>query len=476
MNVAALILALSVFLLGETALALGFEQDCELRGGKTIPLLHLCQCKVSRTVIDLNTSELCLEKLLPFAKAKMEQAEDDCKICNGEQIPPKDEVSEKRLCTEPGWYLCDKARNRYARQLREARADFESKVKEAKGSREALSKTIYTEPRKRIAAALFERAKKAITAVLERRLANAKALGIGYSQSTLKTMLARVKAVQLRVAPHKESEQPEFNAHARYYDLDGKLTDIVHIEGLVLLADRNPQALFRTLLHELGHFTDPTEHEMKEYPFRDETACLQRKDSARAKLADPSCFEKLATAVKDSDAETAEKFDAIAERYRENPYAIPAQPETTDRFDLEHGTCQRSQISEAFADWIAAESYFDYARANGLPTDSNTGIVVKPDGKRMIDLNARGALLEPLLDLVSNQCEGYFEAAVASKNHDQHPASHHRVDGILLAHPYAKQLLGCSGPYLSEVRSPFQLSLDSGRAHCGDALYVPNAK
>lgn len=281
----------------------------------------------------------------------------------------------------------------------------------------AVYQLLYTPERKAKARDLFERAR---TLALE--ILSAKAAPGSEHLAPLQASLAQAR---LAMEPADFEAQPaellQFNAHT-FADRT------IFIDGLILLADQNPDALFQVIAHEMGHVVGPTYLFLKSlkfnrapvfpkydgsYPFDDGLRCVARKVTQ----PDLGCLYEQAEEMGRTAAfrDFAAGYALAADRLKENPYV------SIGLFSVGK-KCQIGQNEEAFADFFSSEL---------LARSLAGGTLSAAELDRRIE------------NSLAFFCEGTWrEEFQAPALTAPYPAMAARIDQILLSNDRLRDLLG----------------------------------
>jgi hypothetical protein len=354
---------------------------------------------------------------------------------------------------------------------------------------QVLSKKLFTKERKDEAKIIFKKAKKAILKILNQRLTSLESMNLEESRSSLEKMIEKIKEVEIffgRYGSDNRGNKITYNASAmklvheskrKWHDIYTKnyLRDTVYIQGMILNIDKNPDAIYRTILHELSHFVDPgnfkSHTKESKNPFQREIKCLRRDDSAQVKPGDANCFEKLASKYEKSNPEYATQARETASFIRENPDESWVSPSTPKG---EKG-CQMGQMTEAFSDWLSIDAYMESIDHSVLNLQAG---VYRKGNQRIINIKERFSEIPKLLDMASTLCAFYQNEEISGENEDidSHPLYKNRLNAILLAHPTTKSALGCSSKttyFINDLESP---KIKEGKVSCWDTLNYPKGK
>ncbi len=508
-----------------------FEALCREKGGT--PRGSVCECLKEQTSSPTGKtdsprkidprSESCLNRLIPQVEKPQVQVDEpparaDAILCRVDdnrrsdaKTPTFDQLSAKSACREPARFLCDPQygstmADGYATQAKfdemAEEAEKDPEVKKIAGdkpcyqleSREKymacvdkrskiLSSKIYTEERVTKVKIQFERARTAILKFLEAKKNQLHQQGRSEAESTVEKMISKVKDTE-PVMGGKDN-QIELNALSTqspgaWYQKINPLSDggsQIFIEATALYVDHNPDALYFLLLHEFGHVVDmenavdQKNYQDSKFPFGREMACLKRKDSAGVRSNDPKCYLHEADKAQDTGGELARKAEVglreaakMAERWPDSP--IPVIPGT------DYGSpCPQPQMGEAFADWIATETF------------------VENEIKHSSDSQPRWAW-EKLTAALPFFCSGFknrdsqvrhgdhaFDVEVLRDQapHDTHPIWTDRIERIVGAQPLLrKAALGCSDEDIKIMKRTDQTpdrEIGEIPVYCGSELY-----
>lgn len=426
-------------------------------------------------------------------------------------------VDEKNLCSNPAKYVCDEninssltnnKRSENQFNLIEQNAQKDPKVQKfisenskkggaycfelednddynecAKLRYAIMEKNLFTKKRKDVALELFKKAKYSILKVLEKREQSLASFGMSSSKENLLKMISEIKEAQLHFSS-TDHLNLSYNAAARSRGLDSdevwyrflgqyaKTTNTIFLEGLIINAEYNPEALYRTLLHELSHFIDPSskfrkDSKFSQNPFQRELMCLKREDSSYAQTGNAECFEKIGKKYRSKDPKFSDAVNLTAKFIRINPDVGWSSP----RFPPDENECQLGQLGEAFSDWLASEAYL--VDNPIVEFESMEGIYEK-NGHRIVDIRQRFQLLPHLLESVASFCShSNLEREILWTREKQkgiHPMSTDRLNAIMLAHPKIKEALGCSSAEIYQLQNLNENPLPQGFVYCGAEL------
>lgn len=433
-------------------------------------------------------------------------------------------VNAKALCHNPAPYICNenlnpnilddkRSENQFKRIVENAKKDPKllNFIKQKSGSAKVecleledsddymdcvklrykiMEEQFFTKKRKQIALGLFQKAKLSLLTVIEKKYLSLQAIGMKTSKKTLLQMKKEIEEATLYFgSPNHQDISYNASARNRGHDSDeilyqilgpyAETTNTVFLEGVILNAEYNPEALYRTFLHEISHFIDPSEkfREDENYsnnPFQRELQCLKRKDSSFAQAGDATCFEKIGNKYKSKNSVFSEEAKLTAKLNRENPDVGWSSP----NFPPNEEVCQSGQLGEAFSDWLATEGYLIN---NPLSNIQAMDGISESNGVRTINLQERFRLFPDLLESVAGFCSQYhLETEISWSREKQkgiHPRSTDRLNAIMLAHPKVKQALGCSPSEMDNLQSLDGEQLEQGSVYCGKQLYgKPNIK
>jgi len=339
-----------------------------------------------------------------------------------------------------------------------------------------LKRYIYTPERSAVATKFFEQAQADLISYLTRRMELLPAMGAKQAVSMTQKMIAKIKATKLYLGQVDEQDHRfEFNAYqigvipstqrTFWKRITGStLRDYVYIEGYILFADSVPQALYQTMVHELGHVIDGTDFPSSDdgrNPFARDYECLRRSDSVDARRADIACYEeKLRLEESRNEPYRAKLYRRAIAEMRANPLALPVIP------DLRAGeqSCQMDQLNEAFSDWLSAE-VFAFSRGNRM--------MPKGGGETKNSIESRDSVFQ-MVAIRCNKTGGSTAAEMAEKRKDSHPLSSDRINKIIMASPMVRGAIGCfADSVYVPVRNLNQLPQANTIGMCGMWQYLP---
>ena len=422
-----------------------------------------------------------------------------------------DASGENPLCEDPAWYLCDARNNPFLNRFREMEVQLEQLrdkaertasvqailVKALGPKRRALTSErpyyecwelsgdghtacvrarnaallplIDGEGRSAFAIAAFEDARTDLLAYLASRIRQSSALGLSAKAvKILREMRHRLYRANYRLDCPSDKRESDIavNAYAVSHATEPEHPEVqagggdVYLCAAVLSVNSTPEYFAYVVRHELAHLLDPGSFaDSPEHPFHRELQALSRPDTASAEKSDLNCLEK--------NAETYAHIDPpFAQACRERLALLRKNPDLCLSDSLYHDgapLCRQSQLREAFADWLAFESYAkSHPFSPAQPTKGDLGLDRIPE-------------LSRLDQLAVQFCAGNNNLTYAgvedAPNYDTHPRDIDRANGILFVNPPIRRALGCVGkeaPELSDLNAPLDRNY---RQYCGTALY-----
>jgi hypothetical protein len=311
-----------------------------------------------------------------------------------------------------------------------------------------ISSRVYTPARKDTTQKLYEKAKTATLGFLDKQKKVIESSGDdGQDEkiAVLEEMRKKILRTKLKFGPPVSDPISKFNASNEPPENWERIFDnsfSIHLEGVVVLADHAPESLYFILLHELAHsigYLDFSESNLDD-PFKNQVACLKDEKSINAKENDYNCFlglSRLAESFHKPDLLKESKI--LASFTKKHHYLAPALPD-----DIFFKNCQVGQVEEAFADWIATESYAGSEKTKLTPKLPFTGM--RSDKNIDVDVkNLEEIVPDQLLDYLAFLCSDFNSNDNDKPNPLQasHPASSNRLD-LMFANPIINVSIGCS--------------------------------
>jgi hypothetical protein len=378
--------------------------------------------------------------------------------CPPTDSPKGPPIPKSLLCKNPAYYVCDPKYNSVVKKavassyrFNSIRDDAEAKIATTYGSsscrssvltredkikcetstEEIIAKQVYTPDRIPKATAIFKRAQTAIVSFLDSQkiflnAADTEQLKI------LQLMKDKILQTQVVFGPTKKGTSSYLAENET-----STSSNVVTIQGMILDVDAEPEKLYSVLLHEISHTIGPINDFRKDdsystNPFQKQMNCLKNSKSIGAKSGDLACVNKLVEKYKKMNASSANYFLRLSKALALNN-------------------------DEAFADWIATESY---AQERKSALISLTGI---HDSTESVDLAARFEGMPELAAYLSEPCAAYnsvfTEKRSREENLDAHPIMEDRLNSVIFANPILRKSIGCETETQASRSEPM---------YCGD--------